>query len=122
MKNPEKLPDDERLWELLGKGSQPSVSPFFSRNVVREARKLQQKTVRGVFWWLRILVPVTACLMLTAGGLTLLGPVNPFGSNSQKTAFTEKLDPAIDFDTVKNLDLLVANEETSLWDDNASLQ
>ncbi|MEO6847306.1 MAG: hypothetical protein ABI443_07255 [Chthoniobacterales bacterium] len=122
MKNPEKLPDDERLWELLDKGSKPSVSPFFSRNVLREARKLQQKSVKGMFWWLRLLIPVTACLMLTAGGLTFWKPITPFGSNSQKTAFVEKGDSSIDFDTVKNLDLLVANEESSLWEDNASLQ
>lgn len=31
--------EKDRLWELLGRGARPSVSPFFARNVLRAIRQ-----------------------------------------------------------------------------------
>lgn len=31
--------EQDRLWELLGRGPQPVVSPFFARNVLRATRQ-----------------------------------------------------------------------------------
>ena len=40
--------EHDDLWQLLGKARTPSVSPFFSRNVVRAAREDQATILTGI--------------------------------------------------------------------------
>ncbi|MEO8206761.1 MAG: hypothetical protein ABI615_11315 [Chthoniobacterales bacterium] len=118
MENPEDQKSESRAWEMLGKKRPPTISPFFSRNVLREARKTQQTGIHfHPFSWLRVGVPMAASLMLLLG-VILWNPSSFLPAS--KVGLADTTDPAIDFDTVKNLDLLVFSEESTLWTDSSS--
>ncbi|MEO6054221.1 MAG: hypothetical protein ABIP97_09435 [Chthoniobacterales bacterium] len=117
MENSGNQDNENRAWEMLEKGRQPNISPFFSRNVVREARKTKQGPTGLIGFykltWVRIGMPVAACLMLVIGVMTW----KPMQYLSHSTT---TMDTAVDFDTVTNLDLLVSNDEGNLWTDTSS--
>jgi hypothetical protein len=105
--------DNDRLWDLLGKARPVSVSPFFSRNVVREIRRNPDRPLVPLFVlrWLG----AAAFAVLTAGFFLNLGDPGT-GSHLTKSAdFVET------FDAAAGLDTLVAVEDVTIFNYTADL-
>ena len=132
-----KREDDQELWDLLGKSSGPTLSPFFARNVVRQVRD-ERGWRETAFRWLRprVLIPsAAAALGLVTALLTFVKPASDTGSASRSTIANEstmsgdtssgeELPPMVaqvdpqDFEVVADLDdLLAFEEEETLWED-----
>ena len=107
--------DDQELWDLLGKAGQPTLSPFFARNVVRQIRQ-EPDWRENVRRWLspRRLIPATAVALAVAATLSIRVP-NASDENVPDTV--AQLDPQ-DYEVVADLDDLIAAEEDGLWDDD----
>jgi hypothetical protein len=119
MKNDENKLDreleDDALWDLLGKATPPSVSPFFARNVVREVRQ-QQKGFARFFSRRWRFIPAAAAL-----GLLCCISINqvmerPHAGTEVRTASVDK----IDYEVITNLDDLLASRENSVWLDDSN--
>ena len=112
--------DDQALWDLLGRAAEPPrLSDFFARNVVRQAR--QRSAISEWFRWPRFIpASLAAALLLTGIVVAIEHPSwrKPVGESEPDVV--AKIDPQ-DFEVVADLDLLVASDETNLWDDNQSL-
>ena len=116
MNNPDEQDD---LWRLLGKARPPKVSPFFSRDVLREVRGLKQEQP-GAFTALLAhwrLVLGGACAALVA--LVLVSHFyigEPDGKSSDPlAAIAGQVSESTDYDVIGNLDELLAIEENSVW-------
>ncbi len=112
--------DDQELWDLLGSAAQPTVSPFFSRDVTRRIREdsSSRRQARPWFSWRRLL-PVSTIAAATAAIFVAY-------TYSFRPARTDDDDPVAkidvqDYEVVADLDELLALDENSLWDDNPSL-
>jgi hypothetical protein len=103
--------DKDALWDLLGKTKPVTVSPFFSRNVLREIRRSPARPMVPLFLlrWLG----AGAFAVLTAGFFLNLdsSPSRPAGS----------ADFAQVFDAAAGLDTLVAVEDVSLTNFTADM-
>ena len=64
-----KREDDEKLWDLLGHSAEPKISPFFARNVLREIREPQSRSLVGP--WLQWLVPAAGVAVAIIASLFL---------------------------------------------------
>ena len=117
-----KREDDQELWDLLGKTSKPTVSPFFARNVLREIR--QERGWRdGLAQWLapRRLIPTAAvAVAVIAATVTVQRPPSAPPSSENLPEAIAQLDE-IDYQVVADLDNLLAMEEDSLWADTDTL-
>ena len=125
--------DNDKLWELLGKTRQPTVSPFFARNVLRAVRQEEDaRPVRSFFsriarstrslhrwtWQLAIAGTCAVAALITVAPATFVrhhhnAPVQP--------AFARQIVGNPDYEVIKHLDELVADEESSLWLDDSSV-
>ncbi len=110
--------DDQELWDLLGKSAQPTVSPFFARDVVRQIR--QEKGWMGYArGWLRPrrLIPATAiALVMVVSGLSIHSRI----SADNPPELVAKIDPQ-DYDTVADLDDLLATDDDGIWTEGESV-
>jgi len=138
MNSDEKLDDNDKLWALLGKSRQSAVSPFFSRNVLRAIRQGDADGVleegvagRSSFVsqcarlgralhrrsWQAVVAGTCAFAVLAA-----IGP-SPFvrhrASARAPASFAGQIVVNPDYETIKHLDELVADEESSLWLDDS---
>jgi hypothetical protein len=117
-----KREDDEQLWDVLGRASEPRVSPFFARNVLRQIRLEPRWMVALRSWFsLRRLIPASAVALALVAAIV----VTQNASLRQESASNE-FDPiakvdAQDYEVVADLDDLLASDENSLWDENSSL-
>ncbi|MFN2508009.1 MAG: hypothetical protein ABR589_04475 [Chthoniobacterales bacterium] len=114
-----KREDDQELWDLLGKASEPRLSPFFARNVLREIR--QESSWQEHLWqWLRFrrLIPATAvAVVVLASAVSLWRPsAGPSASEGVPEAVAQ-LDE-VDYEVVADLDDLLAWDEDTLWTEN----
>jgi hypothetical protein len=114
-----KREEDKELWDLLGRaGKTPELSPFFARNVLRQVRTEAQP--RESAWsWLRpaILIPSTAvAITLLAAAVTLQTPPQVAEVADPIPDLIAQLDPQ-DFQVVADLDILMAWEEETWWED-----
>ena len=110
--------DDQELWDLLGRAAEPRISPFFARNVLREAlRAADRKTFCG---WLapRRLIPAAgiACIMI-AVSFWWQSSV-PLTESSLETLAT--ID-AVESKVVADLEELVGTDENSLLEESVLL-
>ena len=118
--------EQDDLWELLGKARQPSVSPFFSRNVLREVRNVDQESARLLFrlrsWFPRHwrVVAVSACTACLAVGV-FVGE-HDRAQNQQEhqqiLAMAERVSTSPDYQVINHLDELLDTEKNSVWLDN----
>ena len=106
------------LWDLLGKAKQPTVSPFFARNVARAVRSMETERP-GIFAWLRnswrVAVPVAAAalvVMVSAIGLQ-------HHSKPQPNPVSIQIVNNPDYDVINHLDELVDSEENAIWLENS---
>jgi len=118
-----KREDDQELWDLLGKSSAPTVSPFFARNVLREIRQERGWRERLHEWWApRRLIPAGAiAIAMIAAAMSLQQqPINVSSSPEAVPEVVAQLDE-IDYQVVADLDDLLALEEDNLWADSDTL-
>lgn len=108
---PDDFRADERLWHLLGEGRPVSVSPYFARRVRRSVLEAP-KTPGWLAGW-RIALPAVACVTLAF--LSALAVI-PRTSPEELTAGT----PEQEFETIADLDLLIASNDSTLWLDSSS--
>ena len=108
--------DDQQLWDLLGEGRTPEVSPLFARNVIREIRE-NSTSATGRWSWLPLprtaVFGALAALVLTIATFTVI----PHGSrvhdgNPDAVATMDSQDN----DLLADLDDS-APADDSLWDD-----
>ncbi|MDR3406179.1 MAG: hypothetical protein P4L99_27075 [Chthoniobacter sp.] len=110
--------DQDDLWRLLGHAKAPSVSPFFSRNVLRAIREEKQEKP-GVFAWFHwrwLTLAASACVLIVASGvaLHLRHPVQSAQADPV-TVLAQQVSTSPDYQVINHLDELLASEETSIW-------
>ena len=111
-----KREDDQELWDLLGKASQPTLSPFFARNVVRQVRQEPDWRERlGSWLHPRRLIPASAVALALVA--TVISVRLPGSSQETLPEPVAQLEPQ-DYEIVADLDDLIAWEEDGLWDDD----
>lgn len=100
--------DDQKLWELLGKGRTPQVSPFFARNVLR-ATRAEPKVFAGLrSWFVR---PKLAVFSGVAAAVIAMAVALHFSSNGKQTLPRENVDLVkanVDEDFATDIDDLIA--------------
>jgi len=109
------------LWDLLGKARQPVVSPFFSRNVMREVRASNEKPglLRRFLqnWRLIGISGATAVAMIM--GLVEWRQSEAGGEEDHLLVAEQAADNP-DYELIAHLDELLANQESSIWLDEES--
>jgi hypothetical protein len=110
-----KREDDQELWDLLGNAGQPTLSPFFARNVMRQIRQ-EPDWRESVRRWLtpRRLIPAAAVALAIVATTLSIQP--PKASDETVPETVAKLDPQ-DFEIVADLHDLIAMQEDGLWED-----
>ncbi|HEY3900649.1 MAG TPA: hypothetical protein VGM54_18720 [Chthoniobacter sp.] len=118
-----KTDEQDDLWRLLGRAKEPSVSPFFSRNVLRAIREEKQETVSLLArlfassrHWRWALLSASACVLLVVSGLALRHASQPpLTQADQVTVLARQVSTSPDYQVINHLDELLASEETSVW-------
>jgi hypothetical protein len=118
--NSDDLDDRDDLWELLGRARQPEVSPFFARNVVREARASRSGAGFWRGWLLRAWQVRTALvcgLVIAIWGVFHGGkPVRHMvPEDAQLLTMAEKVSASPDYQVIGELDELLDSEQNSVW-------
>jgi hypothetical protein len=113
--------DDKQLWDVLGRIPEPTLSPFFARNVVRSVRKEPTRFERARTWfsWRRLVA--ASAVAVVVGGMAIA----THRPASQTTATNDsdvvaKIDPQ-DYDVVADLDELIAWDENSVWEEKPTM-
>lgn len=110
--------DHDDLWELLGKARQPAPSPFFSRNVLREVRGLQQerRTVwASLFFRWRPLTATVCVAALLTGSWLAASHRQAEEQRQQLLVMAERVYTSPDYAVIKDLDELLDSEKNSAW-------
>ena len=113
-----KREEDEKLWDLLGRSAEPTVSPFFARNVLRKIRQAQGDTSPSRGWLLRWLVPAAGVATVIIAAITF--PTQLVERTPRNSAAEVASADGQDNDLLADLDDLVGPED-SLADDTALL-
>jgi anti-sigma-K factor RskA len=113
--------DDKELWDVLGRIPEPTLSPFFARNVVRSVRQEATPFERARNWFsLRRLVAASAVAVVVIGiTIATHHPVSQTPAVNEADVVA-KIDPK-DYDVVVDLDELIAWDENSVWEDKPTL-
>jgi hypothetical protein len=113
--------DDKQLWDVLGRVPEPTLSPFFARNVVRQIRQGATRFERTRNWFsLRRLVAASAVAIVVVGmAIATRHPVSQTAS-ANDLEVVAKVDPQ-DYDVVADLDELIAWDENSVWEEKPTL-
>jgi hypothetical protein len=113
--------DDKELWNVLGRLPNPTLSPFFARNVLRKVRQERTHFERVRNWFSVRKVAAASAVAAAVAALALVthypGPRTPSSTDSNVVA---KIDPQ-DYDVVADLDELIAWDENNVWEDRTSL-
>ena len=124
--------NNDGLWRLLGRAKTPEVSPFFSRNVLREIRADDQERhsplARAMGW---IVGPAR---WPAIGGVILLVCFSLLGINQreqqnagnasareqskQEMVLAQQLAKNPDSEVIKHLDELLVFEDNAVWPDS----
>lgn len=115
-----KREDDEKLWDLLGHAAEPTVSPFFARNVVRKIRAARGESRVSRWFALRWLAPASAIAVAVIAALSFRVQMpDRAHSNSpvEKLASME----AQDSELIADIDDLLAADDNNSWDDSVLL-
>jgi hypothetical protein len=115
--------DDKELWDVLGRLPEPTLSPFFARNVLRKIRQEPTRFER-VRNWFSVRKVVGASAVAAAAVCVALALVThypgPRTTSSSDSDIVTKIDPQ-DYDVVADLDVLIAWDENSVWEDSPTL-
>lgn len=113
--------DDKQLWDILGRVPEPTLSPFFARNVVRSVRQEATRfgRIREWFSWRRLAAASAVVVLVIGMAVATHHPVSQTTATNDSDAVA-KIDPR-DYDVVADLDELIAWDENSVWDDKPTL-
>jgi hypothetical protein len=113
--------DDNELWDILGRVPEPTLSPFFARNVLRKIRQEATGSDRTRNWFsLRRLVAASAAAVVVVGmAIATHHPVSQKASANDLDVVA-KIDPQ-DYDVVADLDELIAWDENTVWEEKPTL-
>jgi len=113
--------DDKELLDVLGRLPEPSLSPFFARNVLRKIRQ-EPSHFEGVRNWLSVrkLVGASAVTAVVVALTIVTHYPGPRTTSSSESDIVAKIDPQ-DYDVVADLDELIAWDENNVWEDRPSL-
>ena len=113
--------DDNELWDILGRIPEPTLSPFFARNVLRKIRQKATGFDRARNWFsLRRLVAASAVAIVVVGmAIATHHPVSQRASANDSDVVA-KVDPQ-DYDVVADLDELIAWDENTVWEEKPTL-
>jgi len=122
---------NDKLWELLGKTRRPSVSPFFSRNVLRAVRQEAEtpapvsgtravlfslrRVLRSRGWQSAFAVTAVAAVVAIHPSISL----RHHHTARVESGVVKQIVKTPDYETINHLDELVADEESSLWLDDS---
>lgn len=113
--------DDKELWDVLGRLPEPTVSPFFARNVVRKIRQAPSRFERVRNWFsVRKVVGASAVAAVAVALALVTHYPGPRTTSSSDSDVVTKIDPQ-DYDVVADLDALIAWDENSVWEDRPTL-
>ena len=113
--------DDKELWDVLGRLPEPTLSPFFARNVLREIRQKPNYFERVRNWFsVRKVVGASAVTAAVAALALFTHYPGPRTTSSTDSDVVARVDPQ-DYDVVADLDELIAWDENSVWDDRPTL-
>ena len=113
--------DDNELWDILGRAPEPTLSPFFARNVLRKVRQEATRFERARNWFsLRRLVAASAVAVLVVGMAIATHHPAPQTASPNDLDVVAKVDPQ-DYDVVADLDELIAWDENSVWEEKPTL-
>jgi hypothetical protein len=112
--------DDKKLWDFLGQLPQPTLSPFFARNVLR---KIRQEPTH--FEWRNWFSPwrltgASAVAALVIGLVLVTHHPGLQIASSSDSDVVAKIDPQ-DYDVVADLDALIAWDENNAWEEQPTL-
>src|ERR671924_901335 len=113
--------DDKELWDVLGRLPEPTLTPFFARNVLREIRLGRARFDRVQKWFSARKVVAASAVAAVAAALVLVTHYpGPRSASSSDFDVVAKVDPQ-DYDVVADLDELIAWDENSVWEDKPTL-
>ena len=113
--------DDKELWDVLGRLPEPTLSPFFARNIVRKIREQPTHFERVRKWFgVRKVVGASAVAAVVVALAIVTHYPGPRTTSSSDSDVVAKIDPQ-DYDVVADLDELIAWDENSVWEDTPSL-
>ena len=112
--------EDEKLWDLLGRSTEPKGSPFFARNVVRKIREAQGEAPARPWWHLRWAVPAAGVAVAIIAAFSLRVQM-PERSHSDSQGDALALSEAQDSDLMTDLDDLVASDDSNSLEDGVLL-
>ena len=113
--------DDKELWDVLGRLPEPTVSPFFARNVLRKIRQEPSRFERVRNWFsARKIVGVSAVAAVVVALALVTHYPGPRKTSSSDSEVVAKIDPQ-DYEVVADLDALIAWDENTVWDDRPTL-
>ncbi|HEY2569258.1 MAG TPA: hypothetical protein VGI25_08055 [Candidatus Udaeobacter sp.] len=113
--------DDKQLWDMLDRVPEPTLSPFFARNVVRSVRQEASRSswIRGWFSWRRLAAASAVVVLVIGMAIATHHPVSQTAATNASDVVA-KIDPQ-DYDVVADLDELIAWDENSVWEDKPTL-
>jgi hypothetical protein len=113
--------DDKQLWDVLGRVPEPTLSPFFARNVVRSVRQELTRAgrMRSWFSWRRLAAASAVVIVVIGMAVATHHPDSPTAATKDADVVA-KIDPQ-DYDVVADLDELIAWDENSVWEDKPTL-
>ncbi|HZR04725.1 MAG TPA: hypothetical protein VFA61_02735 [Candidatus Udaeobacter sp.] len=114
--------DDKELWDILGRVPEPTLSPFFARNVVRSVRQkaIPFAWMRSWFGWRRLAAASALVIVVIGMAVATHHPVSQTTATTNDSDVMAKIDPQ-DYDVVADLDELIAWDENSVWEDKPTL-
>jgi hypothetical protein len=110
-----KREEDEKLWDLLGRATEPAASPFFARNVLRKIREAQGESAPRR-WYARWLVPAAGVAVVIIAGLALPTQIIQRNHSNPRTDSIALTDAA-DNDLMTDLDDLMGFDESNALDE-----
>ena len=107
--------------DVLGRLPEPTLSPFFSRNVLRKIRQKPTRFERVRNWFsVRKVVGASAVAAVVVALALVTHYPGPRTTSSSDSDVVAKIDPQ-DYDVVADLDELIAWDENSAWEDTPTL-
>ena len=110
-----KREEDEKLWDLLGRATEPAASPFFARNVLRKIREAQGESAPRR-WYARWLVPAAGVAVVIIAGLALPTQIIQRNHSNPRTDSIALTDAA-ENDLMADLDDLMGSDESNALDE-----
>src|SRR6266481_5592250 len=99
--------DDKELWDVLSRLPEPTLSPFFARNVLRKIRQKPAPFERVRNWLsVRKLVGASAVAAIAVALVLVTHYPGPRSASSSDLDVVAKVDPQ-DYEVVADLDELI---------------